>query len=206
MAATQTVAQRLPLRKCHIPGEAQSLPENAPLPLAARSSVITLFGYGISVRVDRGHLILNDGAGDERRQGRFARVNHGIQRIVVIGSDGDVSLAALRWLADQNAAFVMLERDGSVLAVTGPVAPSDARLRRAQGCVVLSDAAVPIVREIIDHKLTGQEKVARDKLRDSRAADLIAEFRRKLEGAKTVADVRLIEWQGSSAYWPAWRN
>jgi CRISPR-associated protein Cas1 len=156
--------------------------------------------------VNRGHLILNDGVGDERRQGRFARVNHGIHRIVVIGSDGDVSLAALRWLADQNAAFVMLERDGSVLAVTGPVAPSDARLRRAQGCVVLSDAAVPIVREIIDHKLTGQEKVARDKLRDSRAADLIAKFRRKLEGANTVADVRLIESQGSSAYWSAWRN
>jgi len=43
-----------------------------------------------------------------------------------------VSLAALRWLADQNASFVMLERNGKVLAVTGPVCPSDARLRRAQ--------------------------------------------------------------------------
>lgn len=29
-----------------------------------------------------------------------------------------VTLAALRWLADQNAAFVMLERDGSVLATS----------------------------------------------------------------------------------------
>ena len=43
-----------------------------------------------------------------------------------------VSLAALRWLADQNASFFMLERDGAVLATTGPVRPSDARLRRAQ--------------------------------------------------------------------------
>ena len=48
---------------------------------------------------------------------------HGLERLVVIGADGVVSLAALRWLADQNAAFVMLERDGSVLTVTGPVAP-----------------------------------------------------------------------------------
>jgi len=40
--------------------------------------------------------------------------------LVVIGSDGMISLAALRWLADQNAAFVMLERDGRVLANTGP--------------------------------------------------------------------------------------
>ncbi len=48
---------------------------------------------------------------------------HGLRRLVVIGSDGFISLAALRWLADQNAAFVMLERDGHVLATTGPVKP-----------------------------------------------------------------------------------
>ena len=36
------------------------------------------------------------------------------------GADGVVSLAALRWLADQNASFVMLNRDGSVLLTTGP--------------------------------------------------------------------------------------
>src|ERR1700704_5249960 len=94
--------------------------------------VITLFGYGASIRVDRGHLILEDGVGPRRRYGRFARVRHGIKRVVAIGSDGAVSLAALCWLADQNAAFVMLNRDGSVLATTGPVSPSDLRLRRAQ--------------------------------------------------------------------------
>src|SRR6266849_6240753 len=97
-----------------------------------RQGVVTLFGYGTSVRVDRGHLILEDGIGNDRRQARFPRVGHGLRRIVVIGSDGMVSLAALRWLADQEASFVMLERDGSTLATTGPVKPSDAKLRRAQ--------------------------------------------------------------------------
>jgi hypothetical protein len=70
--------------------------------------------------------------GSERHEARLPRVGHGLRRLVIIGSDGFVSLAALRWLADQDAAFVMLERDGSVLAVTGPVRSSDARLRRAQ--------------------------------------------------------------------------
>src|SRR5438309_5524304 len=100
--------------------------------LTPRHGVVTLFGYGIQVRVDRGHLILQDGIGADRRYGRFPRVGHGLRRLVVIGADGMVSLAALRWLADQDAAFVMLERDGNVLATTGPVRPSDARLRRAQ--------------------------------------------------------------------------
>ena len=82
--------------------------------------------------MDRGHLILHDGIGSRRTTARFARVGHGIKRLVVIGSDGTVSLSALRWLADQDASFVMLDRNGSVLATTGPVRPSDARLRRAQ--------------------------------------------------------------------------
>src|SRR5579864_742435 len=97
-----------------------------------RQGVVTLFGYGTSVRVDRGHLIIEDGIGNDRRKGRFPRIGHGLRRLVIIGSDGMVSLAALRWLADQDASFVMLDRDGSVLATTGPVRSSDAKLRRAQ--------------------------------------------------------------------------
>ena len=102
-------------------------------PIRPRNGVITLFGYGTSVCVDRGHLILEDGIGHERRYGRFPRVGHGLKRLVVIGSDGMVSFAALRWLADQNASFVMLERDGSVLATTGPVRSSDAHLETRPG-------------------------------------------------------------------------
>src|SRR5262245_45599723 len=103
MAATQTVAQRPPLRKLSPKSRTQPQPptRTPPLPLRPRSGVITLSGYGIGIRVNRGHLILTDGVGDERREGRFARVNHGIRRVVVIGADGSVSLAALRWLADQ---------------------------------------------------------------------------------------------------------
>src|SRR5215471_4950696 len=136
-----------------------------------RQGVVTLFGYGTSVRVDRGHLILEDGIANDRRQARFPRVGHGLERLVVIGSDGMVSLAALRWLADQSAAFVMLERDGSVLAITGPVRPSDAKLRRAQARADESGAALQIARGLIHHKLLGQEQVARDKLCEAKAAD-----------------------------------
>src|ERR1700704_5083421 len=105
-----------------------------------RHGVVTLFGYGIQVNVVRGHLVLKDGIGPARRQARFPRVGHGLRRLVVIGADGMVSLAALRWLADQDAAFVMLDRDGSVLATTGPVRSSDAKLRRAQSLALPNGA------------------------------------------------------------------
>ena len=70
--------------------------------LVPRHGVVTLFGYGIRVYVDRGHLIVKDGIGSDRCEARFARVGHGLRRLVVIGSDGMVSLSALRWLADQT--------------------------------------------------------------------------------------------------------
>src|SRR5258706_369495 len=120
MAASITVPQRPP-----------SLKTDAELPrlLTPAHGVVTLFGYGITVRVDRGHLIVDDGIGAPRRRARFSRVEHGLRRLVVIGADRMISLAALRWLADQKAAFVMLNREGHVLVTTGPVQRSDAQLR-----------------------------------------------------------------------------
>jgi CRISPR associated protein Cas1 len=153
---------------------------NSPVP---RHGVVTLFGYGIQVRVDRGHLLLEDGIGPDRRRFRLPRVGHGLKRLVVIGSDGLISLSALRWIADQKAAFVMLERDGSVLTTTGPVRSSDARLRRAQALSGHSGVAIEIARELIDKKLIGQEQVARHKLLVTETADRIA----KQDGVGIVA-------------------
>jgi len=174
--------------------------------VAPKHGVITLYGYGITVCVDRGHLLLEDGIGTDRRQSRLPRVGHGLRRLVLIGSDGMVSLAALRWLADQDAAFVMLDRDGSVLATTGPVRPSDARLRRAQAMAIDSGAALQIARELIDQKLAGQEQVARNKLLDTTTAKTIAQFRSEVATADTISTIRLLESQGAAAYWSAWRT
>ncbi len=174
--------------------------------LTPRHGVLTLFGYGIQVRVDRGHLLVEDGIGVDRHLARFPRVGHGLKRLVVIGSDGMVSLAALRWLAEQKAAFVMLERDGSVLATTGPVRPSDARLRRAQALANQSDTALRIARELIDKKLAGQEQVARHKLLAVENANTIHRYRSELAEADTPESVRLIESKAAGAYWAAWRT
>lgn len=169
-----------------------------------RQGVVTLFGYGTSVRVDRGHLVLEDGIANDRRQGRFPRVGHGLRRVVVIGSDGMVSLAALRWLADQDASFVMLDRDGSVLATTGPVRSSDAKLRRAQSLAISNGEGLRIARDLISKKLSGQERVARHKLLDSSTGDIIARYKAELPEADSISTIRLIESQGARAYWSAW--
>ena len=175
-------------------------------PILPRHGVVTLFGYGISARVERGHLILEDGIGPRRRFGKFARVGHGLKRLAVIGSEGAVSFAALRWLADQDAAFVMLNRDGSVLATTGPVNSSDSRLRRAQSLAHHSGAAVQISRGLISQKLDGQERIVRGALQHSAIADKIAFFRSSLPDANSIETIRQLEAQAAQVYWSAWRS
>lgn len=199
MAATQTVAQPYLLRN--------PLPAfNEISALKPRHGVITLFGYGICARVDRGHLILEDGIGASRQQCRLPRIDHGLKRLVVIGSDGQVSLAALRWLADQKASFVMLDRDGSVLLTTGPVRPSEAKLRRAQALAMQNGAAFRISRELIDRKLAGQQRVVIEHLRDESATLAIRQFRSELAEVETLDAVRQIEAKAAKIYWAAWRN
>jgi CRISPR-associated endonuclease Cas1 len=171
-----------------------------------KSGVLVLNGYGIRVQVNAGHLILHDGIADERRTIRLPRVNHGLKRLVMIGSDGFITLEALRWISDVGAAFVMLDRRGKVLTVTGPVAPSDSKLRRAQSLALVNGTALKISKELISQKLAGQELVVRDMRHDPAAGDAIARFADKLPSAESIEVVRLIEAQAARCYWQSWNN
>jgi CRISPR/Cas system-associated endonuclease Cas1 len=130
------------------------------------------------------HLEIEDGIGPERRTIRLARIGHGLKRLVCISEDGFATLGALKWLADVGASFVMLNRTGKVLFVTGPTASSDVRLRRAQALAHSSGAALRIARELIDQKLAGQERVARDKLLASPCV-----LPRQTEGTKRTKEI-----------------
>jgi CRISPR-associated endonuclease Cas1 len=171
-----------------------------------KSGVVVLNGYGIRVQVNAGHLILHDGIADERRTIRLPRVNHGLKRLVMIGSDGFITLEALRWISDVGAAFVMLNRRGKVLTVTGPVAPSDSKLRRSQALALGNGIALKISKELISQKLAGQELLVRDMLHDSATADAIARSRDLLSGAESIERVTLIEAQAAKSYWHSWAD
>ena len=192
MAAIQNVPQHL--QQCNF------------VPISPRHGVVTLFGYGTNICVDRGHLTIEDGIGKQRRYARFPRVGHGLKRLVIIGSDGLVSLAALRWLADQGAAFVMLDRLGEVLATTGPVHPSDARLRRAQSLAESSGVALRIAIELIKRKLLAQERLVREKFQDESSAEVISSQRHALMKATSREEIRRCEAHGALAYWRVWHK
>ena len=192
MAATLTVPQHL--KHCNFST------------IIPRNGVVTLYGYGINAQIDRGHLVISDGIGIDRRHARLPRVGHGLQRLVVIGSDGMVSLAALRWLADQDAAFIMLDRDGSILVATGPVRPSDARLRRAQSLALDTGIALKIAKELIRQKLLAQERLIREQFQNESSIQIISNARQALSKVRSNDEIRRYEAKGALAYWTAWHD
>src|SRR5437660_10295015 len=144
------------------------------IPQISKLGVLTLYGFGIRVTMQAGHLQIEDGIGFERRKLRLPRINHRLKRLVCIGNDGFITLSALRWLSDVGASFVMLDRLGKVRIVTGPTSPSETRLRRAQALALGNGTALPIARELIAAKLKGQEELVREKLKDDKTASGIA--------------------------------
>jgi len=176
------------------------------IPQISKLGVLTLYGYGIGVTMQAGHLQIEDGIGPERRKSRLPRVNHRLQRLICVGDDGFITLSALRWLSEVGASFVMLDRLGKVRVVAGPTSPSESRLRRAQSCAHQNGKALEISRELIRAKLQGQEQVLREQLKHPSIADIIARFRERLDDAEDLSAVRHLEARAAQTYWSAWRD
>ena len=180
--------------------------KHAPRPLIIQSGVLCLYGYGLRLAVERGHLIAEDGIAGERRIGRFARVGSGIRRVVVLGSSGTVSLDALRWLHETGAAFVQIAASGELIASGTPHALTDVRLRRAQAMSSVNTVGVDIARHLLREKLVGQARVL-DNISGRRpVGELVQACAEQLEKAPSIDSLRFIESRAAAAYWSAWED
>jgi CRISPR/Cas system-associated endonuclease Cas1 len=166
----------------------------------SKGGVLTIHGFGVRVRMQSGHLEIEDGVGEKRRHVRLARVGHGLRRLVCIAEDGFFTLDALKWLADQDASLVMLDRSGKVSLVTGPTSPSDARLRRAQGLAHQTGAALVIMRELMRAKLDGQKQLVKTQLGNAAAADIIEKLQESLSTEESRDTVERLEEQATKTY------
>src|SRR6266478_3914336 len=183
-----------------------TLPHPHAIRQISRLGVLTLYGFGIRVTMQAGHLQIEDGIGPERRKFRLPRVNHRLKRLVCIGDDGFITLSALRWLSEVGASFVMLNRLGKVRVVTGPTSPSETRLRRMQALALGNGTAARIARELISVKISGQEILVREKLKNVSAANSIAGLQNRLANSDEIDAIRGIESRAAAEYWSAWRE
>jgi CRISPR-associated endonuclease Cas1 len=172
-------------------------------PLQVRAGVLVVDGYGISLRVlNRGKLRVEDGIGRQRRSLTLDRAGCDLERLVLIGHAGYVTLEALSWLRAIGAALVQIGRDGEVLAHSVPFGYDGHPIRRAQALAVTNGLDLAIARELIADKLDGQRRILVRLAADLREFD---KLRASLASADSIERVRVIEANAALAYFGAWK-
>jgi CRISP-associated protein Cas1 len=135
----------------------------AKLLAADRGETLVLAGYGAGLRVERGALIVTEGRTHSAQSPtvhRLYRGMHGVKRIIVlggVGTAGSLTFDALHWCTQQEIAISVLTRDGGLESCLTPEALADAKLRRRQYAALDNGQAGVIVRELVRHKLAGQQ-------------------------------------------------
>lgn len=177
--------------------------ESTPLypPLQVRAGVLTVDGFGINLRVLYGKLRVEDGIGRHRRSIVLDRAGSGLERLVLLGKSGSLTLEALAWLRAIGAAIVQIGKDGALLAHSVPFGYDGLPIRRAQALAVTSGLDVTLARELIARKLEGQRRNLARLRADPRAFDTA---RGQLDKARTIEQVRVTEAKAAALYWSAW--
>lgn len=171
-----------------------------------RNGVLVISGYGIRVAVERGHLVVSDGRGSERRRGRFSRADRSLRRLVVLGHTGAITFEALRWLRDVGCSFTQIDTDGEIIAAWGPPGSDNARLRRSQAIAAGNEVGLNIARDLIRDKLAAQAGAldAMERAGAGPAAATVRQCRDALAKADTLEAVRWLEADAASMYFAAW--
>ena len=171
--------------------------------LQVRAGVLVSDGYGISLRVLYGKLHIEDGIGPHRRSIVLDRAGSGLERLVLLGKSGTLTLEALAWLRAIGATLVQLSPSGDVLAHSVPFGYDGQPIRRAQALAVATGLDVEVARNLIARKLTGQ-RANLSRLRvNLQGFDALCET---LKHADSIERVRVCEAQAAAIYWNAWSS
>ncbi|QEC48541.1 CRISPR-associated endonuclease Cas1 [Baekduia soli] len=177
--------------------------------------VIVAAGYGLRLYVRGGHLIVHDGVGRQHRTRRYHRAISKLRRVVVIGHDGYITLEAMRWIRDIGAAFVQVDRDANLIALSAPARHHESALRRAQ---VLAgeqrtgrQATVDLLRAKLELQAQIAERLSRLKatvrIKDAHPITVAAAIRESAESMHadlSYAVLRQLESAAGRNYWQTW--
>lgn len=170
--------------------------------------VIVADGRTVQLRVERGHLSIQDGIGQHRRTRTLPRVERTVRRIVVLADNGYISWDAARWCADVGITVLQCDRSGRQITVVAAPEPDDARLRRAQAFASEGGPHAPvgldIVKYVLAPKIGGQAAIAAEYLNNPDTTAAIAGQAALAAGSNTVEFARGCEAVAASAYWKAW--
>jgi CRISPR-associated endonuclease Cas1 len=182
-------------------GMVESILERTP----ADQQTLVADGFGLSLAVEGGQLVVCDGIGKHRRERELSRSQRTIKRLVILGHTGFISLDAMRWCSDVGLGLLVIDPEGfRLLAVNAPGTHDDARLRRSQAQAAHTEVGLEIARTLLKAKLEGQANVARTGFGDLTLAETITRYAAELQSASAIDRCVLIESNAAGAYFQAW--
>jgi len=182
---------------------------------AAHGGILVAHGYGLKIYVERGHLIVHDGIGRNRKTLRLNRATSRLTRLIVIGHTGFITFEAMRWIRDIGATFAQIDADGTIVALSAAARHHESKLRRAQALAAESEAGRRTTVALLRSKLMAQAKVV-DRLahlkpfvrvKDAEpipVAEAIIGWAAELHDGLTYARMREIESSAGRNYWQTW--
>jgi CRISPR-associated protein Cas1 len=176
---------------------------------------LVLTGHGVHLHVNHGALVTRDGFTHYPQAQRTWRFFPGEwrlpSRIVLVDTDGALSLDVLAWLAQQRIPLVMLDWRGEVISTTsGESGNPDSSLREAQVAAQRDGLGVQLAVTLIQEKVANSQRTLRVLPPTSgrewalRKLDRIqGELRRTPPEA--LAALRLVEARAALAYFTCWQ-
>jgi hypothetical protein len=163
---------------------------------------------GVATRGDRsgpgrcGKLHVEDGIGPHRRSIALDRAGSGLERLVLLGKSGTLTLESLAWLRAIGVGLIHLGSDGHVLTHSVPFGYDGHPMRRAQALAVATGLDIDLARELIHRKLDGQRlNLVSLRVADLQSFDAMSEG---LDHAASIDEIRLCEAKAAAIYWNAW--
>jgi CRISPR-associated protein Cas1 len=175
-----------------------------------------LSGHGVRLQVDHGALLVRDGFTHYPQVRREWRLFPGDwrlpARIVLLDSDGSLSVDVLAWVAEQRIPLVVLNWRGDVVSIAHGIgtAPS-AALRQAQVAAQENGLGLRFARRLVRDKIVASQ----DTLRAQRSLASRDTALRRLDAVlrdlnrtppDSVDAVRLIEARAALAYFTCWQT
>lgn len=171
---------------------------------ATGNGMCVAHGYGLKIYVQRGHLIVHDGIGRNRRTRRYHRVTSKLGRLILIGHTGYVTLEALRWLHDVGAALIHIDNHATLITTSTASGPGHAKLRRAQALAATSAVGIEVARELLQRKVSGQASLLPELPAPARAEATLGSMLDAITDATDLQSLVGAEAEAANAYWTSW--
>lgn len=181
----------------------------------AKLDPIILTGHGVQLRTEREALVIRDGFTHYPQGRQEWRLYPGREprpsRILLLDTDGYISLNVMQWLARNRVPLVALNWQGEVVTCIGTDSmAADLKLRQVQLSSMTDGVGLRFSVDLIRRKITAAKRALKalydERPRKRAAAKLEQSLAELDEPIPDVESLRMIEARAACSYFEAWQS